>query len=192
MNDYEFSRLVRAAAEEAYARIERGENLIPGPNLDIDEAYAEAGRVSEFVRLCRNVPKQVQSWLAEARLINRGAALGGLVLPSFPVVYWRYLTALSQHKEIDFRNAAKLRELLVPKAEDHLGRGLKVLRSARRGHQSVHGTWEEKKEKWALYQAMVDKLHVEFPGFSHHKLAEIVGKELGEVSYKTIIRRTCL
>ncbi|MGH8580604.1 MAG: hypothetical protein ACREVK_10965 [Gammaproteobacteria bacterium] len=190
MDDIELDRRVLAFLEAEYDRLERGENINPEPQPDIDSAYSDARRIAEFLQICRN-PKQhslVKEWLEEYGVMNESAV--AITFPQPQVVYfWKILEILSQHKGADLSNTAQIRKLLVSRESGHIERGLKVLQSAREGHKSKHGSWEEKRKRWKSYQAEVDKLHAEFPTYSHNKLCEIASKQLG-VPARTIRYRT--
>jgi hypothetical protein len=61
-------------------------------------------------------------------------------------------------------------------------RGRKVAKGASDGHVRAHGTPEKKQARWNGYQAYIDKLHEQFPTYSHNKLCEIasMGLNVGE------------
>jgi hypothetical protein len=58
-------------------------------------------------------------------------------------------------------------------------RGRKVAKGASEGHVRAHGTPEKKQARWSSYQAHIDKLHEQFPTYTHHKLCGIASMELG-------------
>jgi hypothetical protein len=53
----------------------------------------------------------------------------------------------------------------------------------------AHGTPEKKQARWNGYQAYIDKLHEQFPTYSHHKLCGIASMEL-KVGESTLRLRT--
>ena len=73
----------------------------------------------------------------------------------------------------------------------HIGdaaeRGRRVLRGAKRGHISTHGTEENKRDKWAAYKATFDDLHAKHPHLSYEELKRRTAKKHGRSS-KTIGR----
>jgi hypothetical protein len=70
-------------------------------------------------------------------------------------------------------------------------RGEKVLLAAKVGHETVHGTEQEKIERWQGYQDAINRLHREFPEYSHNKLCDIASAELNTPS-STLRKRTKL
>jgi hypothetical protein len=68
-------------------------------------------------------------------------------------------------------------------------RGRKVAKGASEGHVRAHGTPEKKHARWSSYQAHIDKLHEQFPTYSHHKLCGIASMEL-KVGESTLRLRT--
>ncbi|MCI0421725.1 MAG: hypothetical protein L0312_21280, partial [Acidobacteria bacterium] len=69
----------------------------------------------------------------------------------------------------------------------HAATGRKVLKSARKGHEAVHGTKEEKEARWKILQGHIDSLRKQYPDHTHHKLCEIAAAE-GKASKKTYLR----
>lgn len=67
--------------------------------------------------------------------------------------------------------------------------GRRVLQGARSGHEAVHGTEQEKHERWGGYQKKIDKLRNSYPNYSHHKLCEIASAEFG-IPSRTLRLRT--
>lgn len=68
-------------------------------------------------------------------------------------------------------------------------RGAKLARSVSKGHEAVHGTKDEKEQRWSEYQAEVDRVYATNPALSWARIQQIVGDKFG-VSYKTI-QRNC-
>jgi hypothetical protein len=62
-------------------------------------------------------------------------------------------------------------------------------RAATKGHEAVHGTSEQKKQRWANLQAKVDKVRVQNPHLSKAAVRRNVAVRMG-VSEKTVQRRT--
>lgn len=67
--------------------------------------------------------------------------------------------------------------------------GQKVQQAAREGHESTHGTPEEKAERWAEYQRAVDAILERAPHLSLTDARNRAAREL-KVSYSTIRRHT--
>jgi len=124
--DDKFARELRKEVKKNYDRIMRRENLNAKAPPDIDTAYEEVARVNEFARICRSRPQEVRGWLKEYEILNQQPTTERVRL-SFPAVYWEFLNVLSQHKDIDLGDTARIRKLLLPEKGDHLARGLKVL-----------------------------------------------------------------
>jgi hypothetical protein len=66
-------------------------------------------------------------------------------------------------------------------------RGQKIVDAARLGHEAVHGTAEQKKERYADNCATVERLRAENPRFSHRRLCALAAAEHC-VSLRTIQR----
>jgi len=65
--------------------------------------------------------------------------------------------------------------------------GWSVLHGAIKGHEAVHGTAEQKSQRWAKYQEAYDRLRRDKPTLSKRRCYELVGKQFG-VSAKTVQR----
>lgn len=75
----------------------------------------------------------------------------------------------------------------------HALRGRKIHEAAKRGHEEVHGTTEEKQTRWAAQQAAVDEVIAKHPRWSitqaRHRVAENHKGERGW-SYDTLLHHT--
>ncbi len=71
----------------------------------------------------------------------------------------------------------------------HAWRGKKTIMSARKGHETTHGTTQQKKSRRKEYQDAVNLTWR--PGMSQRKVSELVAKQFS-VSYKRISRYTKL
>ena len=69
-------------------------------------------------------------------------------------------------------------------------RGAKVIKSSKCGHEKVHGTQEEKNERWSKFQADIDELHKERPEIkSYNQICQWVADRHG-VTVRTIQNHT--
>ena len=68
-------------------------------------------------------------------------------------------------------------------------RGAKQLKGATKGHEAVHGSKEERKQRRSEYQAEVNRVYAKNPALSWNRIQQIVGEKFN-VSYKTI-QRNC-
>lgn len=73
--------------------------------------------------------------------------------------------------------------------ELHALRGRKTHDGARKGHATVHGTEQEKNERYAEYQGAVDEIHERNPRLSYQAIRQRVAVRYG-VSESTIKRHT--
>lgn len=80
-------------------------------------------------------------------------------------------------------NAAKLR------MEPHAERGRKVKAGSQSGHETTHGTHEEKKTRWSSYQKFVDDKHLENSFLSYSQCARLAAAHF-RVALRTITRNT--
>jgi len=71
----------------------------------------------------------------------------------------------------------------------HAERGLKIIRAAAAGHESIHGTKAEKKIKWERYQLLVDGIRRKTPTTSYMEACRKTAKHFN-VSLKTVQRHT--
>ena len=71
----------------------------------------------------------------------------------------------------------------------HTARGKKTIDSARKGHEAVYGTLEEKEQIRQEYQEYVDYLYEKHPRWSRHQINKKAGAHFN-VSYKRIERNT--
>jgi hypothetical protein len=180
---------LRAVLERAFDEIQHRAGQSPEPPPDIDTARRKEALISEFVRICRSQPKTVKIWLVELMGMKERVTTGRVEHPSLPLVYLGFLEALSQHPGVDLGDTSRVRGLLLPRKEDHLARGLKVLRAAKDGHAAQHGTPEQKERRWQEWQTAIDKLRGQYPSYSHNKLCEIASLDLG-VPVSTLRLRT--
>jgi len=81
---------------------------------------------------------------------------------------------------------------LLPHLPD-IRRGHKVIGGAKKAHEAVHGTREEKERRWSLYQRVVDAVRAENPRISSAELWRLARRRLKEegviVSDRTLRRR---
>jgi hypothetical protein len=82
----------------------------------------------------------------------------------------------------------KLQVILDLSSED-IARGRKILGGARKGHEAVHGSTEEKSRRYAQYQQSVNELANSNSALSWDAICKKVGEQFG-VSGKTISRHT--
>lgn len=68
-------------------------------------------------------------------------------------------------------------------------RGIKIHKSSQLGHKIIHGTEEEKNERWREYQLECEKLHHKNPALGITDIREDLAKRFG-VSFKSIQRHT--
>jgi len=73
--------------------------------------------------------------------------------------------------------------------EPDVQRGIKIAEAAKKGHEQVYGTAEEKSEKWNEYQEFIDKLYQQKPSLSYSDLKRRAATHF-DVSCKTIDRHT--
>lgn len=66
-------------------------------------------------------------------------------------------------------------------------RGAKIAASARAGHEAMHGTRDEKEQKWSSYQSIVDEIADKNPALSWARIQQIAADRVG-VHPKTIYR----
>jgi hypothetical protein len=89
----------------------------------------------------------------------------------------------------DFTNLRDRHERLVLALRPALKRGLSGLAGARRGHEQIHGTAEEKHQRWTKYQQAVDDLMNRNPRITYTCAIGRVASNF-EVHPTTIKRRT--
>ena len=73
--------------------------------------------------------------------------------------------------------------------EENAARGKKISDGARQGHEQTHGTPEEKRRRYGMYQEEVSQLSLLYPKAKKTDIAHRAARKF-KVSYKTILRHT--
>ena len=136
----------------------------------------------EFMELLKNrkdQPRQV-AWSAE--VIKRAISVRFVL--NNPDDYRLTALALNMAKFIQAAERAKF-SYYIPDVE----RGQKSINSAKKGHEAVHGSDEEKQARWKKYQDDLEQAHIDHPTWGIMALRETVA-ELNCVSSKTIQNHT--
>lgn len=111
------------------------------------------------------------------------------------------------NETVDFKSITNVRDLLhdyekltlkfekeklqaiLDLSTPHIARGTKILGGARKGHEVVHGSAEEKSRRYAEYQRAVNELVHANSALSWDAICKKAGERFG-VSKKTILRHT--
>ena len=131
--------------------------------------------------------KEIRKLIASRKRTQRKGFTQTLLVP--PELEDKVDTLIDIKKLVDLGEEKGLKQILGEERSAHQSRGKKVLNSAKEGHVAIHGTEQEKKERWAKMQTEINKLHNKKPHLTYTSLIEITAKKFS-VKPKTIQRQT--